>query len=118
MDPAQAEHGTVPQEEPADPQQPEQNPSQEPVMGFVQIEDPASWLNLRVGPGVEYDMVLMDPADPGSFVRQALGSPVTVLETVDTDDPNHPVWLKIRITYADREIIGYSSKTYIRLVNE
>ena len=118
MAPEHVTYGTVPQEAPADPQQPEQTPGQEPVMGFVQIEDPASWLNLRVGPGVEYDKVLMDPADPESFVRQALGSPVTVLETVETEDPDHPVWLKIRITYADREIIGYSAKTYIRLAGE
>ena len=87
-------------------------------MGFVQIADPASWLNLREGPGTEYDRVLLDSSDPDSFVRQALGSPVTVLETIETGDPENPVWLKIRITYGDREIIGYSSKTYIRLVDE
>lgn len=122
MDPAEVQHGTAPQEEPQkepqDTQQPEEKPAQEAVMGFVQIEDPASWLHLRVGPGVEYDKVLMDPSDPDSFVRQALGSPVTVLETVETGDPENPVWLKIRISYADREIVGYSSKNYIRLVNE
>jgi hypothetical protein len=113
MAPTEAVYGTVPQEES---QQPEEN--EEPVMGFVQIEDPSSWLHLRVGPGIEYDKVLMDPSDPDSFVRQALGSPVTVLETIETNDPENPVWLKIRILYADREIIGYSSKTYIRLVTE
>lgn len=118
MDPAEVQHGTVPQEEPQDTQQPEDEPAQKPVMGFVQIEDPASWLHLRVGPGVEYDKVLMDPSDPDSFVRQALGSPVTVLETVETGDAENPVWLKIRISYGDREIVGYSSKNYIRLVNE
>ena len=113
MAPTEAVYGTVPQEES---QQPEEN--EETVMGFVQIEDPSSWLHLRVGPGIEYDKVLMDPSDPDSFVRQALGSPVTVLETIETNDPENPVWLKIRILYADREIIGYSSKTYIRLVTE
>lgn len=120
MDPAEAQHGTVPQEDPqpSDPQQPKQENTQEPIMGFVHIQDPSSWLHLRVGPGLEYDKVLMDPSDPDSYVRQALGSPVTVLETIETDDPEHPVWLKIRISYADREIVGYSSKTYIRLVNE
>ena len=62
--------------------------------------------------------MLMDPADPDSYVRQAKGSPVTVLETIETEDPENPVWVKIRITYGDRELVGYSSKTYIRLLDE
>ncbi len=88
------------------------------TLGFVQIKDPSSWLNLREGPGTEYDRVLVDPSDPDSYVRQALGSPVTVLETIETGDPDNPVWVKIRIRYGDREFIGYSSKTFIRLQNE
>ena len=51
-------------------------------------------------------------------LRQALGSPVTVLETVETGDSENPVWVKIRIRYHDREFIGDSSKTYIRMQNE
>ena len=105
----QVDYGTVPSQ---------QEEAEKATMGFVQIADPASWLNLREGPGTEYARVLMDPSDPDSFVRQALGSPVTVLETIETGDPENPVWLKIRITYGNREIIGYSSKTYIRLVDE
>ncbi len=105
----EADHGTTPQE-------PEQ--AEEYAMGFVQIQDPGSWLNLREGPGTEYACILMDPGNPASFVRQALGSPVTVLETIETGDPENPVWLKIRITYADKVIEGYSSKTYIRLADE
>ncbi|MBR5570852.1 MAG: hypothetical protein IKW10_08200 [Oscillospiraceae bacterium] len=112
MDQSDVQYGTIPQEQ----NQPGEN--EKPVMGFVQIQDPSSWLNLREGPGTEYARVLMDPFDPNSFVRQAQGSPVTVLETITTGDPENPVWLKIRITYANREIIGYSSKTYIRLVDE
>ena len=79
------------------------------------MESEKSWLHLRVGPGTNYDKVLTNPDDPNSFVRQALGSPVTILETVETDDPENPVWVKIRITYQDTEIVGYSSKTYIRI---
>lgn len=110
------DYGTAPQE----PQQStEEKPEgQEPVMGFVQINDPTSWLHLRVGPGTEYDRVLMDPNDPNSFVRQALGSPVTVLETIHTGDGENPTWVKIRITYAEQEIVGYSSKRYIRIPSE
>lgn len=109
MDPSQVQHGTAPEE----PQQPQEG--EKPVMGFVQIQDPSSWLNLREGPGTQYARVLIDPTNPESYVRQAQGAPVTVLETIETDDPENPVWLKIRITYAGREIIGYSSKTYIRI---
>ncbi len=111
LSPEEADHGTPPQE-------PEPEQAEEYVMGFVQINDPSSWLNLREGPGTEYPCILMDPGNPESFVRQALGSPVTVLETIETGDPENPVWLKIRITYADKIIEGYSSKTYIRLANE
>ena len=59
--------------------------------------------------------MLTNPEDPDSFVRQALGSPVTILETIETNDEENPVWVKIRILYQDTEIIGYSSKTYIRI---
>jgi len=111
MAPEDVLYGAPPVEEN---QQPGQDPD-EMVMGFVDIEDPASWLHLRVGPGTEYDRVLMDPNDPNSFVRQALGSPVTVLETIHTGDGENPTWVKIRITYQGTEIIGYSSKTYIRM---
>ncbi len=87
-------------------------------LGFVQIKDPSSWLNLREGPGTDYDLVLIDENDPESFVRQAQGSPVTILETIETGDKDNPVWVKIRITYQDKEIVGYSSKSFIRLAGE
>ncbi len=106
--PEQADYGTTPQE-------PEPEQAEESVMGFVQINDPSSWLNLREGPGTDYPCILMDPNNPDSFVRQALGSPVTVLETIETGDAENPVWLRIRITYANKIIEGYSSKRYIRL---
>lgn len=83
-------------------------------LGYVQIEDPASFLFLREGPGKEYDPVLIDPSNKDSYVKQALGSPVTILEEIQTGDSENPVWVKIRIQYGDREVIGYSSKRYIR----
>lgn len=91
--------------------------SQSGRLGYVQIEDPESFLFLREGPGKEYDPVLMDPNNKDSYVRQAQGSPVTILEEIETGDPENPVWVKIRIHYGDREIIGYSSKRYIREAN-
>ncbi len=111
ISPEQVDHGTPPAE-------PEPEQTEDAVMGFVEIQDPGSWLNLREGPGTQYPCILIDPSNPDSFVRQALGSPVTVLETIETDDAENPVWLKVRITYADKVIEGYSSKTYIRLAEE
>ncbi len=87
-------------------------------LGYVEIKDPTSWLNLRVGPGTDYELVLMDLSDEKSFVRQAQGSPVTILETIETGDKENPVWVKVRITYAESEYIGYSSKSFIRLASE
>jgi hypothetical protein len=107
ISPEQADAGQPPQEEKTE--------TQEPTLGFVQVESEESWLHLRTGPGVNYTKVLTNPEDPDSFVRQALGSPVTILETIETNDEENPVWVKIRILYQDTEIIGYSSKTYIRI---
>jgi len=87
-------------------------------LGFVQIQDPSSFLNLREGPGTDYPTVRMDPNDYNSYIRQALGSPVTILETIETGDEENPVWVKIRIMYQGREFIGYSSMKYIRLYDE
>lgn len=114
----ETELGTVPAESASEQPEETQPDTQAPVMGFVQINDPSSWLNLREGPGTEYPQVLVDPNNPNSFVKQALGAPVTVLETVTTEDSVNPVWLKVRISYGDREIIGYSSKNYIRIPGE
>ncbi len=83
-------------------------------LGFVQIKDPKSWLNLREGPGTNYPCVYMEPGNKKSIVKQAQGSPVTILETIETGDAKNPVWVKVRISYAGQEIVGYSSKTYIR----
>lgn len=107
ISPEQADAGQPPEEGTTE--------AQEPALGFVQVESEESWLHLRTGPGVNYTKVLTNPEDPDSFVRQALGSPVTILETIETNDEENPVWVKIRITYQDTEIIGYSSKTYIRI---
>ncbi len=107
----QADYGQPPQE-------PEQEQAGEYQLGFVDIKDPGSWLNLREGPGTNYDRVLTDPKDPDSFVRQARGAPVTVLEIVKTDDKNYPEWVHIRITYGNQTIEGYSAKAFIRLQEE
>ena len=111
MEQSDASFGQVPPE----PEQEQDEKPEEMQMGFVQINDPDSWLNLREGPGLSYECVRLDPNDPGSIVRQALGSPVTVMEEVESADGT---WLKVRITYQDRIIEGYSYKAYIRLVNE
>ena len=85
------------------------------MLGFVQINDPKSWLNLREGPGTNYPCVYTEPGNKKSIVKQAQGSPVTILETIETGDAKNPVWVKVRITYAGQEIVGYSSKKYIRV---
>lgn len=114
--PEEADAGTPPEEPKSETPDGEKEPeTEEATLGFVQVESEKSWLHLRVGPGTNYDKVLTNPDDPSSFVRQALGSPVTILETIETEDPENPVWVKIRITYQDTEIVGYSSKTYIRI---
>lgn len=112
LDESQVIHGSVPQQEQIRPEEPE---PEKQTMGFVQIQDPSSWLNLRVGPGTQYAKVLLDSWNPNSFVRQAQGSPVTILETIETGDWENPVWVKVRISYSGREIVGYCSKRYIRL---
>ncbi len=86
--------------------------------GYVNIKDATSWLNLRTGPGTNYPVILTDPYDPDSYVRQAKGAPVTVLETIETNDTKNPIWVKIRIVYGSEVLEGYSSKTYIKLYNE
>ena len=115
MNPENVDYGETPEEPEGTT---ESTTAQNPQLGFVQIQDPSSWLNLRVGPGVENAKVLMNPDDPDSFVRQALGSPVTVLETAESSDPANPVWVRVRIIYQDRVIEGWSSKTYIRMIEE
>jgi len=108
-------HGQAP--EATKPPEQLETPSQEKI-GFVNISDPSSWLNLREGPGREFACILTDPSDPGSIVKQAKGAPVTVLETVDSEDADYPVWYKVRIRYQDHEIIGYSAEAYIELVEQ
>ncbi len=109
-----ADYGTLPQQSKEPTQQETPAMPQEEVLGFVQIKDPKSWLNLREGPGTNYPCVYMEPGNKKSIVKQAQGAPVTILETVETDDSKNPVWVKVRITYAGQEIVGYSSKRYIR----
>ena len=86
--------------------------------GYVKIKNDKSWLNLREGPGTKYPYVYLIPGDKNSIVKQAQGSPVTILETIHTGDKKNPEWVKIRIDYEGREIVGYSSKTFIREAGE
>ncbi len=88
--------------------------AEEGTLGFVKVYAD-TWLNLRVGPGTQYDRVLLDPNNPQSFVKQALGSPVTILEEIETGDPDNPVWVRIRIVYQNQVLEGYSSKRYIKV---
>lgn len=93
------------------------NVTEEGRLGFVKVYAD-TWLNLREGPGTQYDRVLLDPNNPQSFVKQAMGSPVTILEEIETGDPDNPVWVRIRIVYQDQVLEGYSSKRYIKVVGE
>lgn len=85
--------------------------------GLVNIQDVESWLNFREGPSTQYNKILLDPADSKSFVKQAKGSAVTVIDTVNTGDEKNPIWVKIQIKYADRTLVGYSSQNYIDIPN-
>ena len=113
-------YGTIPSEPPVATEPTTQDTGYKVTMhpggtlGYVQIKNPKSWLNLREGPGTEYSCVYLQPGNKKSIVKQAHGSPVTILETIETGDKKNPVWVKIRIAYAGYTIVGYSSKTYIR----
>lgn len=82
-------------------------------IGFVEV-DADSWLNFRVGAGIKNDKVLVDPKNPESFIKLAKGTPVTILEEVEIEDRENPLWYKIQINYGDSTLTGYSSATYIR----
>lgn len=80
--------------------------------GTVTIDPgPNNWLNLRVNPGVSNEKVTVKDG----FVKQANGSVVTVLDTVNIDDQENPIWVKAQINYGGEIITGYSSQTYITL---
>ncbi len=81
--------------------------------GIVDVSE--GWLNFRSGPSKKDKVILLDPSDKQSYVRQLRGSVVTVLDTVNTGDKKNPIWVKIQIKYADNTLIGYSSQKYIDL---
>lgn len=83
--------------------------------GFVQLQNDDSWLNFRQGPSVKHKRVLIDPDNPHSIVRQVQHSPVTVLMPENVDNEENPIWVKIRISYANHVLEGYSSQRYIRI---
>ncbi len=84
-------------------------------IGIVTMKKDTSWLNFRSGPARSYAPVLIDPYDSESYVKQTQHSIVTVLEPENTYDTEYPVWYKIRITYNNRVLEGYSSQNYIRV---
>ncbi len=81
--------------------------------GIVDVSE--GWLNFRSGPSKKNKVILLDPSDKQSYVRQLRGSVVTVLDTVNTGDKKNPIWVKIQIKYADMTLVGYSSQRYIDL---
>lgn len=83
--------------------------------GVVTMKKDTSWLNLRSGPSTSYDPVLMDPSDKDSCVKQTQYSIVTVLEPYNTGDATNPVWYRMRISYKNRTLEGYSAQRYINV---
>ncbi len=82
--------------------------------GIVKVSED-SYLNFRNGPSVSSGRILVDSSDSSSYVRQNNGASVTVIDTVNTDNKENPVWLKVRIKYLGQTLTGYSSKKYIEL---
>ena len=81
--------------------------------GVVNIKaDPNNWLNLRTGPGVSYKRVKVN----GNIVKQARGTVVNVIDTVNTNNKENPIWVKIQIDYGGITT-GYSSQKYIEFEN-
>jgi len=83
--------------------------------GTVRISDKNSWLNFRTGPSTAYDLILIDSTNPNSFVKQTLGSPMTVIMPENTNDAENPIWVHIRISYGGRTLEGYSSQRYVAI---
>lgn len=86
-------------------------------VGIVTMKKDTSWLNLRSGPGTHYNPVLIDPSDDDSCVKQTQYSIVTVMEPYNTGDSKNPIWYRMRITYQNRTLEGYSSQRYINVEN-
>lgn len=86
-------------------------------VGIVAIKNEKSWLNLRSGPSTKHDLVLIDPSDKKSYVKQSKNSLVTVIEPYNTNDSKNPIWYKVRISYGSYIIEGYSSQKYIKVEN-
>ena len=84
-------------------------------IGTVTLQDDDSFLHLRTGPSTKYDLVLIDPRDEDSFVKQVKGSLVTVILPCNTGDRDNPVWAEIQVSYHNRTVVGYSSQRYITI---
>jgi len=80
--------------------------------GIVNVPE-TSFLFMRTGPSKSYAQVLVNEYDPDSFIRLLKGTPVTIIDTVNTGDTENPIWLKIQVKYGDKIFVGYSSQTYI-----
>lgn len=81
--------------------------------GIVHVKK--TWLNFRSGPSTEYSRILIDKKDKKSYVKQANGSIVTILDVENTSEAKNPIWVKIQIKYKGKVLTGYSSQTYIDL---
>lgn len=84
-------------------------------IGVVTLRDDDSFLHLRSGPSTKHDIVLIDPNDEDSCVKQVQGSLVTVIMPHNTGDRDNPIWAQIQITYQNRTMVGCSSQRYIRI---
>ena len=84
-------------------------------IGVITLQDDDSFLNFRSGPSTQYSRVLINEADPESYVKQVQGSPVTVIMPYNTGDSQNPIWAQIRINYQNMVLEGYSSQKYIRI---
>lgn len=84
-------------------------------IGVVTLRDDDSFLHLRSGPSTKHDIVLIDPGDEDSCVKQVQGSLVTVIMPHNTGDRDNPIWAQIQISYQNRTMVGCSSQRYIRI---
>lgn len=82
--------------------------------GTVDVDE-GSWLNFRDGASTANEKILLNANDPDSFVKQIRGSAVTVIDTVNIEDAENPIWLEIQIKYAEQTLTGFSSKRFIDL---
>lgn len=71
-----------------------------------------SVLNVRTGPGTNYDKLVYN----GANVQLSSGQNVTVLDTVkSTSDEIYTSWHKIKFTYSGKELTGYVYEQSVKI---